>query len=70
LIWGSASNVNGKTVTAHFSCADGYTLTALSSLIIVKKVLSGNSKPGFQTPASCYGEELIMEIPGTVKSGW
>lgn len=70
LIWGAASNENGKTVTGHFSCADGYTLTALSSLIIVKKVLAGNSKPGFQTPASCYGEDLIMEIPGTGKSSW
>jgi short subunit dehydrogenase-like uncharacterized protein len=68
LVWGEASNANGKTVTDHFTCADGYTLTAFSSLIIAKKVLEGNFKPGYQTPAACYGEELIMEIPGTVKS--
>ena len=67
LIWGEASNANGQTVSAHFSCADGYTLTALSSLIIAKKVLEGNFKTGYQTPAGCYGEELIMEIPGTIK---
>lgn len=65
LIWGEASNAEGKKVTDHFTCADGYTLTALSSLIIAKKVLEGNFKPGYQTPASCYGEELVKEIPGT-----
>jgi short subunit dehydrogenase-like uncharacterized protein len=70
LVWGEASNAKNETVTAHFACADGYTLTALSSLIIAKKVLEGNFKPGYQTPAACYGEELIMEIPGTVKSSW
>ena len=51
LVWGEASNASGKTVTANFTCADGYTLTALSSLIIAKKVLEGNFKPGYQTPA-------------------
>ena len=68
LIWGEATNKEGKVVTGHFICADGYTLTALSSLIITKKVLSTNFKPGYQTPASCYGEDLVMEIPGTVRS--
>ena len=68
LVWGKASNAKDETVTAHFTCADGYTITALSSLSIAKKVLEGNFKPGYQTPAACYGEELIMEIPGTVKS--
>ena len=67
LVWGEARNASGKTVTDYFTCADGYTLTALSSLIIAKKVLEGNFKPGYQTPAACYGEELIMEIPGTIK---
>lgn len=68
LVWGEARNDSGKTVSDHFSCADGYTLTALSSLIIAKKVLGGNFKPGYQTPAACYGENLVMEIPGTVNS--
>ncbi len=67
LVWGEARNANGQTITGHFSCADGYTLTALSSLIIAKKVLEENFKTGYQTPAGCYGEDLIMEIPGTVK---
>ena len=68
LVWGEATNAKGETVHGSLSCADGYTLTALSSLIITKKVLEGNFKSGYQTPASCYGEDLVMEIPGTVRN--
>lgn len=70
LVWGEARNAKGQMVTGLFSCADGYTLTALSSLVIAKKVLDGNFKTGYQTPAACYGEDLVMEIPGTVKINW
>ena len=66
-IWGEAMNEKGEIVTAHFTCADGYTLTAHSCLVIAKKVLQENSKPGYQTPAACFGEELVKEIPGTVE---
>jgi short subunit dehydrogenase-like uncharacterized protein len=67
LVWGQASNAAGKTIIACISCFDGYTLTAHSSLHITKKILEGNYKPGYQTPAGCYGENLIMEVPGTKK---
>ena len=64
-VWGQAMNAAGKTVNAAISCYDGYTLTAHSSLIITKKILEGNFKSGYQTPAAVYGENLIMEVPGT-----
>ena len=65
LVWGEVSNASGKTLTASISCLDGYTLTAHSSLIIAQKVMAENFKPGHQTPAGCYGENLILEVPGT-----
>jgi short subunit dehydrogenase-like uncharacterized protein len=65
LVWGEISNGSGKKLNACISCLDGYTLTAHSSLIIAKKILQGNYKTGYQTPAGCYGENLVMEIPGT-----
>lgn len=66
-VWGEAVDAIGNHITAAIQCADGYTLTAHSSLLIVKKILDGNFKPGYQTPAAAYGEELVMEIPGTKK---
>lgn len=65
LVWGEVSNAAGKKIAAAISCLDGYTLTAHSSLLISKKIIEGNYKSGYQTPAGCYGENLIMEVPGT-----
>jgi short subunit dehydrogenase-like uncharacterized protein len=65
MVWGEVSNAAGKTLNTAISCLDGYTLTAHSSLLISKKILEGNYKTGYHTPAGCYGENLIMEVPGT-----
>ena len=64
LVWGEATDANGHSVTARLSGPEGYTLTAHSALIIGKKILDGNFKPGYQTPATAYGENLVMEVPG------
>jgi short subunit dehydrogenase-like uncharacterized protein len=64
LIWGQATNTSGLTKTVTFCTPDGYTLTAHSTLLIVQKVLAGNFKTGYQTPASAYGTQLLREIPG------
>jgi short subunit dehydrogenase-like uncharacterized protein len=64
LVWGQVTNATGKTATVRLSGPEGYTLTAHSSLIIVQKILNGNFVPGYQTPASVYGENLVLEIPG------
>jgi len=64
VVWGEAKNANGQTATARLIGPEGYTLTAHSSLIIAKKILAGNFKTGYQTPAGCYGEDLVLEIPG------
>ena len=46
---------------------EGYTLTALTALKIAGKILDGNFCAGFQTPAKCYGADLILEIEGTTR---
>ena len=61
-VWGEVKNAKGEVVSDHFTCADGYTLTAHSCLVIAKKVLAGNFKAGYQTPAGCYGDDLMKEI--------
>lgn len=63
-IWGKATNAEGQSVEARIFGMEGYTLTALTALNITKKVLEGNLKMGYQTPASAYGQDLILEIGG------
>jgi short subunit dehydrogenase-like uncharacterized protein len=62
LVWGRVTNAEGKTITDSYSCADGYTLTMQSVLIIANKILEGDFKTGYQTPGSAYGDELIEDI--------
>ncbi|WP_436515767.1 saccharopine dehydrogenase family protein [Ekhidna sp. To15] len=62
-LWGEASDDNGK-IEARLKTPNGYTLTAMSSVRIAQKIFAEDLKPGFQTPASAYGEGLILEIDG------
>jgi len=64
LIWGQVINSMGKTATARMNGPDGYTLTTHSALLITQKILQGNFVTGYQTPASAFGEDLVLEIPG------
>lgn len=67
LMWGEASDAEGNRVEARQQGPEGYTLTAHAALNIAEKILAGNFKPGFQTPAKAYGADLILEIEGTAR---
>ena len=67
LVWGEVKNAKGQTAQARLIGPEGYTLTAHTSLMISKKILDGNFKPGYQTPAGCYGADLILEAPGITR---
>jgi short subunit dehydrogenase-like uncharacterized protein len=67
LVWGRAMNASGKTAIARLCGPEGYTLTMHSCLIVTQKILNGNYSTGYHTPASAYGENLVIEIPGVQK---
>ncbi len=64
-IWGKVWNKAGESREARLETLDGYTLTAKTSVLIAEKVLRGDFKAGYRTPAGAYGESLIMEIENT-----
>jgi short subunit dehydrogenase-like uncharacterized protein len=64
LVWGEVTNAKGDSIQGRLKTPEGYTLTAITSLIITRKILDGQFKAGYQTPAGCYGEGLILEVPG------
>lgn len=67
-LWGKVHNAQGQEVEAQMLTAEGYTLTALSSLAITQRVLDGKAPTGFQTPAKAYGANLIMEFEGSERN--
>lgn len=64
MVWAEATNAQGKKVEARLEGPEGYDLTWRASLLVLKKVLSGQVRPGYQTPAGCYGETLVEEVAG------
>jgi short subunit dehydrogenase-like uncharacterized protein len=64
LVWGEVLNAEGKSKRGALITPDGYTTTYHASLLIVKKILSGDAPAGYQTPAGAYGSDLIFEVPG------
>jgi len=67
LVWGEVRDADGQVSRARLQGPEGYTLTAHSSLIITRKVLDKALKTGYQTPAGCYGPDLVLEIPGVFR---
>ncbi len=66
LVWGRVTNTQGESIERSMKVANGYDLTANSSLLITEKILNGNFKTGYQPPAAVYGEDLVLEVPGSV----
>lgn len=64
-LWGEATDEQGNRVESRQQGVEGYTMTALTALKIAEKILDGNFCAGYQTPAKCYGADLILEIEGT-----
>jgi short subunit dehydrogenase-like uncharacterized protein len=67
LVWGEVANDAGERRISRLRGPEGYTLTALSALAIVDKVLAGHAPAGFQTPSRAYGADFILEIPGVTR---
>jgi short subunit dehydrogenase-like uncharacterized protein len=66
-LWGKVWDSKGKTCVSQLETHSGYTLTAKTAVLIAEKILSGNFKTGYQTPAMAYGADLIMEIEQTTR---
>ena len=66
-IYGEVKDVSGRTRAVRLRTPEGYTLTGMTSLLVVAKVLRGEWKAGYQTPAGLYGPDLIMEVAGVTR---
>ncbi|MEM7434024.1 MAG: saccharopine dehydrogenase NADP-binding domain-containing protein [Myxococcota bacterium] len=67
-LWGEAVGPDGTKVVSRLRTPEGYTLTAKMALAIAVKVAQGLFTPGFQTPSSAYGQDLILELSGVERT--
>jgi short subunit dehydrogenase-like uncharacterized protein len=64
LIVGEAFNDDGVSVSSKLKTPEGYSMTALATVEIMRRILSGDSKAGFQTPSMAYGPDFILGFEG------
>ncbi len=63
-VWGEATDAEGNKKISILRGPEGYTLTALTALAAVERVVEGSIEPGFQTPSKAFGADFILEIEG------
>ncbi len=63
-LWGEARDEQGAVVVSRQRGPEGYTLTALTALAVVERVLAGEARAGFQTPGRLFGADFILGVPG------
>ena len=63
--WGRVRDAEGRAVSATLETPAGYTLTVLTALASLERVLAGVAPTGFATPSKAFGREFVLGIPGT-----
>jgi short subunit dehydrogenase-like uncharacterized protein len=66
-VYGEALDASGVRAAAIQRHPGGYALTALVAVEIAERALRGDAKPGWQTPSSAYGPDLVLAVPGVAR---
>lgn len=67
-VWGEVEDDQGRRVISRLHGPEpGVVWTGRAALAVVRKVLSGNAPPGFQTPALAYGADFVLECEGVTR---
>ena len=64
VLHGEAVNAAGEKVVSRLRTPEGYSLTAMTGLEIVRRVLAGEAVPCYQTPSMVFGPDFITEFEG------
>jgi short subunit dehydrogenase-like uncharacterized protein len=68
ILIGEVTDKNGVRVSSKLITPEAYTCTALTTVEIMKRVLNGEYKKGFQTPSLAYGANFIMQFDGVQRN--
>jgi short subunit dehydrogenase-like uncharacterized protein len=68
ILQAEAADPSGRRVVSRLRVPEGYTTTALTAVEIMKRILAGDFKPGFQTPNLAYGADFILGFEGVERT--
>lgn len=61
-VWGAVRNNSGSEIMEAYQVMEGYNLTAKGAVESVKRVNSGEVKPGFKTPSLAFGADFLNQF--------
>ena len=70
ILIGEVRNQAGKALAARLVLPQIYTITFDLAAKIAQRVSEGTCRAGFQTPASVFGEDFILEFDGCTLEPW
>jgi short subunit dehydrogenase-like uncharacterized protein len=63
-VWGEAKDSEGRRKEIRIAAPNGYSLTVLSALAIVERLISNGAPSGCWTPAGLMGKDFVLSLPG------
>ena len=63
-VWGEVENERGERTAARLRTPDAYDLTARTAVESARRVLADEVGSGFQTPASAFGPDFVLDFDG------
>jgi short subunit dehydrogenase-like uncharacterized protein len=67
-VWGHVEDAEGRTATSRLHGPEaGVIWTSYAALAGVRQILAGNAPAGYQTPASAYGPDIVLQCPGVTR---
>ena len=64
-LWGEVRNTKGEIKSSRLTTAEGYKLTAMTSIAIVEEISRQLPNVGFQTPSMAFGADFVLDIEGS-----
>jgi short subunit dehydrogenase-like uncharacterized protein len=67
ILVGEVTDPQGTLAVSKLISPEGYTCTALTTVQIMKRILNGETRSGFQTPSLAYGADFILQFEGVTR---
>ena len=68
MVWASARRPDGERATARLHGPEAYTFTARAAVAALQRILDGTAPPGYQTPATAFGTDFVLDVQGTERT--
>ena len=64
VLFAVAGDASGRVAMSRLQTPEAYTFTAVVAVESVRRVLSGEARSGFQTPAGLFGADFVVRFSG------